>query len=249
MNWLRNFHLVDLPSSLPCFSPEKVSIDNIRTVISNNIPCAIVKNFYPSNLSLAAANEIEQWAFTLPPHNTRLEPDRTSSNFWSLDILPRSVLTNRVMRDFMLGDLSSSSFQFSDTYKLFDKLNSFHFSHVLNNDVNAIQAFKYAPQILHIPEGGGFFDWHVHSRYPQNYGFLLMIKSNTIVESSNAPASMIVKFDDIIYSTQGVLSPGDLFIFRYDLLHAITPHLPLNDLNLSHSGAYFAVNPLIKPCS
>ena len=225
----------------------------VDLVVIRENPCGLLKGFIDPRCCSESIGQIRSWAGSNPPLRLKEEPDRTSQNFWSMDILPRAVQTDRIMRDFLLGDLKSHPQLFPNLLTIFGKLNKFHAERIIAQVPSSCKEYVYAPQVLHYPEGGGFFDWHTHPRKPQNYGLLLMlddgIEGNTWQDLQLSGSSMAVECENTIVSTQGIMKPGDLFVFRYDLKHCILPHMHGKDLNLTRGGAYYAVNPLMKPAN
>ena len=223
----------------------------LNSIVKHEYPCALLTDFVDPSICKRSIEEIKLWAKVTLPLLQKKEPDRTSVNYWSMDILPRGVQTNRIMRNFLLGDLVSQEKDFPTLSVIFSELNQLHHHNLACNEEVGTHAYKYAPQVLHYPEGGGFFDWHLHQRMPQNYGLLLMLDDGIQHRTGQAigqhGSSMALKYENTIISTQGHMRPGDLFVFRFDLEHCILPHMHKADLNLTSGGAYYAVNPLIRP--
>ena len=97
-------------------------------------------------------------------------------------------------------------------------------------------------QILHYPTGGGFFDWHRHSRLPQVYGLILNLSQPGRDYESG---STCFKLNGQHLSTNGIHDYGALMIFRYDLEHMVEQIEPSMGEPDWQRGRWSAVLPLL----
>ncbi len=84
--------------------------------------------------------------------------------------------------------------------------------------VGNTSALALRPQIIHYPQGGGFFAWHSHERMPQGYGLILNLSQPGVDYQSG---STCFKIDDQDVSINDVHGFGALALFRFDLLHMV----------------------------
>ena len=100
------------------------------------------------------------------------------------------------------------------------------------------------PQLLHYPVGGGFFDWHTHPRFPNNYGLILNLSKKG--RDFNAGQTEVKIENGEIIKVEDYADIGDLILFRYDLLHRVSPCDSDRDLVFSEGGRWTAILPLLE---
>ena len=110
-------------------------------------------------------------------------------------------------------------------------------NHFINNKV------QRRPQIIHYPQGGGFFDWHEHPRFPTNYGLILNL-SKKGRDFKEGGTEFRLENSEII-RTEDYADIGDLILFRYDLPHCVSKCDSSMDLCFSKKGRWTAVLPLL----
>lgn len=89
------------------------------------------------------------------------------------------------------------------------------------------------PQFIHYPSGGGYFDWHEHPFLPQKVGLILSLSEKGV--DFNTGGTMF-KVDDKTTSIESEHQIGDIAIFRYDIIHRISPiDEDSNSVNFFHS--------------
>jgi hypothetical protein len=98
------------------------------------------------------------------------------------------------------------------------------------------------PQVIHYPSGGGFFDWHLHSRWPQGYGLILNLSQPTLDYESG---STCFRLEGQEVSTNDLHGYGALTLFRFDLPHMVEPIKPSADRPDWDRGRWSAVLPLL----
>ena len=100
------------------------------------------------------------------------------------------------------------------------------------------------PQIINYPKGGGFFDWHIHPRFPNNYGLILNLSKKGRDFHSGQTEFVDPSDDTTIIQIDDYADIGDLTIFRFDLNHRVAPVDENEDLSFSDNGRWTAVLPL-----
>ena len=102
------------------------------------------------------------------------------------------------------------------------------------------------PQCIQYPQGGGFFQEHVHDIAPQQIG-LILAASEIGVDYEVGAVRFRKHARGEWINTEGQHRMGDVCLFRYDMPHDITPvdpHLPIDWSK--NSGRWSFVLP-IKP--
>jgi len=106
--------------------------------------------------------------------------------------------------------------------------------------------YLFLPQVIHYPEGGGFFSEHSHELLPQRVG-LILAGSDIATDYKCGAVRFRDSRDGEWLSTLNKHEIGDLLLFRFDLYHDITPVDPESDLDFnSNNGRWTFVLPLKK---
>ena len=214
-------------------------------------PVVLIKNFISEETCEQVILETISISNTLKPICKNPLPNRTSENYWTIDVLPFASQTKRIFSDFIFGNINKYDDKPNIT-ALFKKMNQFHTSRIRQDD-SLPNGFKYSPQIIHYPTGGGYFDWHTHPRYPQNYGMCVCLSSIIKVTEKNrfprrgemSSGQMIFRHEGIFYCGSNQIEQGDLVLFRYDLPHCVTGCDSDLPLTFGESGHFMAINPIL----
>jgi hypothetical protein len=75
------------------------------------------------------------------------------------------------------------------------------------------------PQIIHYPNGGGFFARHSHNLQPQQLGFIAMLSE---FGKDFGRGATVFEIDGDIVDMEGRQQLGDVCIWRYDYPHWVT---------------------------
>ena len=245
----KNNHLEKLPIYNKDFDD-----NNIKNC---SLEVGLIKNFLDKDFCYQTLKEIIGFSINNSPITEKNEPNRHSNNFWSMDIFPRGVQTKRIFRTFIFGDLNQRISNLQNVSELFRRINHFHENSILSsidkNDKKEIfKNYRYSPQIIHYPTGGGYFDWHDHPLYPEIYGICLCLSSTNVAENRlndfacMGKGQMIFKGKNKIYCGEGQVDIGDMVIFKYDLPHCVTPCDPHKETIISNSGHWMAISPLLN---
>jgi len=154
-------------------------------------------------------------------------------NFFSVDVLPSNVKSNRIFRTFELSNF------FIDQFNFIKKIQN------LQNKITKLKKNKKIyrkVQVIQYPCGGGFFDEHKHSRYPTNYGLILTLTEKN-KDFKKGVTNFKINKKKIDIENFGV-SIGDLILFRYDLPHSVSQCDPDNDLKFDKKGRWTLVFPV-----
>jgi len=213
-------------------------VDKIKELISKDEPVFIIKNFEKAE----KCDFIKREAHLFCKNNEPRLGNRFLETFYQIDVLPSGVETDRIFRSlciypediFPIVDISES---------LFTKMYSFQKTYLgcgkyINGNV------KTRPQILHYPQGGGWFDWHKHLRKPTNYGLIVNLSKKH--RDFNTGQTEVVNDDGELIKVDDYADIGDLILFRYDLLHRVAPCDPEKDLAFSLAGRWTAVLPIMS---
>ena len=131
---------------------------DLKYLISQNIPVIIFKKFVKSNDCYKLINNCHRFSKKII-HRKKYN----NGKFYSLDVLPQNVKTDRIFRTFYLPMKTKSKYPFiSKILQIQKKLIT-----------KILKTNKIRLQVIHYPIGGGFFGLHRHNRYPTNYGIIL----------------------------------------------------------------------------
>ena len=98
------------------------------------------------------------------------------------------------------------------------------------------------PQVLYYPCGGGHFEWHDHSLAPQQIGLILGLSK--IGRDFHQGGTQFRTVSGVV-DTDTEHDLGDVCLFRYDLMHRVTPIDPERPLTWDGNGRWTAVLPLL----
>ena len=125
------------------------------------MPVIIVKNF----INKTFCKDVIKYCISVSKNNQHRKLTK-EGNFFSTDIHPINVKTDRVFRKYMLGS------HFEKKFKKMNEIIKFQDEKLLkfkNKDL------KPEIQVVHYPRGGGYFEEHRHKRYPTNYGIIITL--------------------------------------------------------------------------
>ena len=100
---------------------------------------------------------------------------------------------------------------------------------------------KINPKIIHYPRGGGYFDWHTHKRYPQNYGLILNLSKKN---KDHEQGTTLFKLKGKLFSFEKILNQGDLILFKNNIPHAVSKVDPYHDLTFNDKGRWTFTMPI-----
>ena len=212
--------------------------NKITQYIADEIPVIIVNNFEKESV----CNYIRQSAHLFSKQNSPKLGDQFTETFWRIDVLPSKVITDRIFRTYCIlpGDELPIV---NSTLPIFEKMELFQKKYLgIEKFIN--DKVKRRPQILHYPLGGGFFDWHAHPRFPNNYGLILNLSKKG--RDFNAGQTEVKTENGEIIKVEDNADIGDLILFRYDLLHRVAPCDSDQDLVFSERGRWTAILPLLE---
>ena len=211
---------------------QKDDTNALRNLIKLDEPVIVIKNFENEN-------ELNNIRKSLHNHTKEIPyrlGDQFSETFVQMDVLPSKVQTHRIFRTFFFSKDDGSNI-FSLTRPIFQKLKSFHNQYLAYEDFSPNQ-YSILEQVIHYPKGGGFFDWHVHTRFPVNYGVILILAKK---DRDFKVGQTEIKVNNDIINIDDFADIGDLALFRFDLEHRVAPCDPREDLTFSDNGRWTAV--------
>ena len=140
---------------------KKKQILTLKKKINENIPVIIIKNFVNKSICAKIINYCDKIS-----KNTLHRKYSKKKDFYSLDVLPSNVKTNRIFRTFILSNKTQKKYKFINEIIQFQK----------DKILKLKNKKKFSKvQVIHYPVGGGFFAEHQHTRYPTNYGIILTL--------------------------------------------------------------------------
>ena len=201
-------------------------ITELKDNISKDIPIIIIKNFVTSKDCYDLVNNCTRFSKKYL-HRKRYK----NGMFYSLDIHPQNVKTDRIFRTFYLPKSATKKFGFIDKImniqkKIITKLRK-------SNTVRL--------QVIHYPVGGGFFGLHKHKRFPTNYGIILNLSKKG--KDFNFGSTNFIYKNKIIKSDT-YADQGDFILFRYDLSHSVESVDKNNDLIFNNKGRWTLIFPV-----
>ena len=207
---------------------KKNKINLLKKKINKNTPVIIVKNFIKPNYCKKIIKYCETIAKNTP--HRKLSKNR---DFYSLDVLPNNVKTDRIFRTFVLGRQAQQKYKFINQIKEFQK------EYILKLKKKKIFS---KVQVMHYPIGGGFFAEHKHQRLPTNYGIILTL-SKKGRDFKTGVTNFRFKNKKINIDNHDI-SAGDIILFRYDLYHSISPCDPKKNLSFNNKGRWTMIFPV-----
>jgi hypothetical protein len=196
-----------------------LKLDNL---IKKNVPIIIIKNFLQKNF----CKEIIEYCVNISQKNQHRKLTK-EGDYFSTDIHPSNVKTDRVFRKYMLGK------SFEKKFKKINGIIKFQHNKILKPKNNNS---KTEIQVVHYPRGGGYFAEHKHNRYPTNYGMIITLSEKG--SDFNKGATSIKFKDKFINLEKYNINKGDLTLFRFDLTHKITPVDPDKYLSFDNKGRW-----------
>ncbi len=204
------------------YKTNKRNISNIDNFIKKNTPVIIVKNF----INKTFCREIIKYCVKVSKDYSHRKLTR-DGNFFSTDIHPPGVKTDRVFRKYMLGR------KFVKKFNKVKDIIKFQKEKIIKSNKND---FKSEIQVVQYPRGGGYFAEHTHKRFPTNYGMII-----TLSEKGKDFKKGVtnIKFNKkYINLEKHNITCGDLILFRFDLPHKITPVDPDKYLSFDKKGRW-----------
>ena len=204
---------------------DKNNHDESIRLIKKSFPIIILRQFADKTECKNIINLSHNLAKKLPNRK------KINNNMLSFDVLPMNVKTNRIFRTIYFNKQIIKK-------RIFQKLKMFQEKHVIKKYKNIIRKFRS----IHYHRGGGFFDWHKHPRYPNNYGIILNLSS---YKKDFKKGSNLFKINKKIINIENLnLSAGDLILFRYNIPHCVTPVDPENNLTFDKKGRWTIILPI-----
>lgn len=203
--------------------------------LKENPGVIILKDFVEQNLCKEAVSESHLLMQQLPNRVNK------EGKFFSFDVLPTKVETDRIFRTLEITKFNDSDGSLA-LKQIYDRLYELQINSIVNNNQEDVQDQTRRFQIIHYPIGGGFFDWHMHPRFPVNYGMILNLSKKNMNFKSGG--TEIKDLNGKIIKVEDYSDIGDLILFRYDLEHRVSPCDPFNDLTFDQNGRWTAIMPI-----
>ena len=207
---------------------KKKQILTLKKKINENIPVIIIKNFVNKSICAKIINYCDKIS-----KNTLHRKYSKNKDFYSLDVLPSNVKTNRIFRTFILSNKTQKKYKFINEIIQFQK----------DKILKLKNKKKFSKvQVIHYPVGGGFFAEHQHTRYPTNYGIILTL-SRKGRDFNTGVTNFRLKNKKINIEKHNITA-GDIILFRYDLKHSISPCNPKENLSFNKKGRWTMIFPV-----
>ncbi len=204
----------------------------------------IIKGGMDKQKLLDLRRELLAWGMKTPPAP---KDDFTTNRHRYRVQVAHTLKTPQVMHDFVFNDMHNADEPIrSLMLGHFEPLRNFYVS-LTGNDIawGPQEGPYFHPQILHYPEGGGFFGSHIHNLMPQKIGVVVSMSQFGV--DFEKGATMVVVNDEVV-NTEGFQDLGDILLFRYDLVHWVSQS------NLHHrfdwdteKGRWTMILPLYDP--
>jgi hypothetical protein len=192
----------------------------------------VLHDVFPREQLARLREDVHRWGERVERKSPQTYSDE---NFHSIEsgISPRQK-TSHNYHAYNFNQIGSMENPLSDTLlAVFEPLRVFQNSLAGNTatlERNA-QGQKLHPQVIHYPAGGGMFGRHFHPLEPQRVGLILGI-SERGRDFDVGATHFDVDGEDI--GTDLVHNIGDMVLFRFDVLHWITPVDP--DAQIDYSS-------------
>lgn len=204
-------------------------------ILKQNSEVLILKDFVEQNLCQEAVSESHLLMKQLPNRVNK------GGKFFSFDVLPTKVETDRIFRTLEITEFNNSDNTLA-LKQIHDRLYELQINSIVNIHQEDLKNQKRRFQIIHYLIGGGFFDWHMHPRFPVNFGMILNLSQKNINFTSGG--TEIKELNGKIIKVEDHSDIGDLILFRYDLEHRVSPCDPSEDLTFDQHGRWTAIMPI-----
>ena len=197
-------------------------IKSLEKAISKNLNVIVVKKFIKKN----------QCSFIIDLCHKYSKTKIQKGIYYSIDVLPKKVKTQRIFRTFIFKKFLDNNIGKKLIYIQEDIIKS-----------KIPKNYHRRFQVIHYPDGGGFFDWHKHQRYPSNYGIILNLSK---YDKLNNGLTEFKYGKKIIKLTDNNIDAGDLILFKYDLTHRVSEVRPDKDLKFDKKGRWTLILPILQ---
>jgi len=215
-----------------------------RTVMSGNV--VILKNVISPDECRRARDAVFAWGASAP--QSLDNPLKVHRNVHIASYLPPKSESRYIFHsyEFYLGDVTSEPQVNRVVRPIFIRLQQIYRELTDDKHEFAVGADGCAllPQCIQYPQGGGFFQEHVHKIAPQQIGLILAASEIGIDYQIGAVRFRKHSRGEWI-NTEGHHNIGDVCLFRYDVPHDITPVDPSLPLDWAKcSGRWSFVLPI-----
>lgn len=215
--------------------------NEIYNNIANNNDLILVKNFCKKKICKTLVESTQLFSKINEPFskkNKKYTEYLKNKNFWEYRVLPIGSNTSHLYRIFHIN-IYHKLFSEDSVLNFIKKYVSLQKE--ISGDSFLNENTKINPKIIQYPRGGGFFDWHTHKRYPQNYGMILNLsKKNNDYEFGTT----MFKINKKIISFEKTIDQGDLILFKYNIPHAVSKVDKDHDLIFNNKGRWTFVMPI-----
>ena len=219
----------------------EVQKNEIYKNISNNKDLILVKNFCKKNTCSNLIKASQLFSKKNEPFSNKskkYEQYLKKKNFWEYRVLPIGSKTSHLYRIFHVNK-HKDYFKNNSISNFLKKYVSLQYS--ISDKTLLDSELKINPKIIHYPQGGGFFNWHTHKRYPQNYGLILSLSKKN---KDYGEGTTLFKLKGKLFSFEKILDQGDLILFKYNIQHSVSKVDPYNDLTFNNKGRWTCVMPI-----
>jgi len=219
-------------------------LSGLKELVTSEEPVIILKNFENESVCTAIRTAMVDFTVSREPRCA----DRFHETFFRVDINPPNSLCRRIFRTFFINQ-SVKNELWDACSKTFLRMNNIQRDYLgIGTDFFDLKAeMVFSPQIIHYPRGGGFFDWHEHPRFPTNYGLILSLsKKNKHFYIGQTEFEVPCGSTMERVGTGAYSDIGDLTLFKFDLLHRVSPVDKDSDIVFDENGRWTAVLPLLE---
>ena len=191
----------------------------ITNEVMDNQKIVVLKRVFPESLLTEIREGVTAWARAIAPAAT---DDFRGNYHRRRAMVSRLQQAPHVFHDYNFNALDRLPADFEHKLRaVFEPLR------LLYNDLTPHdtqfripETGPYAhPQIIHYPNGGGFFGRHWHNLRPQNLGFIGVLSE---FGRHFRKGATVFEIDGEIVDMEGRQSLGDVCIWRYDHHHWVT---------------------------
>jgi len=223
------------------FVPE-IPFEEIACEVIDKKNIVILKNVFEKEGLLKMRDFVFRWGRDTEPTNPK---EQLVSSWHRIDNNPPMSETKHIFHIYNFVDYDHPAgkelLRFAAGMKLIQEALT---GLPLDTKMGAKGKYFVRPQVIHYPSGGGFFDWHVHSFQPQKLGLILSVADRRVDFQHGGTR---FKIDDKDVGIEEYHQIGDIALFRYDIVHCISPldpDLPAIDFK-STKGKWSLVLPIV----
>ncbi|GJL98261.1 MAG: hypothetical protein DHS20C06_20780 [Hyphobacterium sp.] len=184
---------------------------------------AVVPNFVDPAQCEKIITDTIGWAARTENCAVDTSIDTPSGNWFRRDVNPEKSAVKRVLQTHDFGDIPALNTPMRTSLgAVFDRMARLQaaVSGVPARVGAAHDGHSLHPQIIHYPQGGGYFGRHTHPLEPQRIGLIVSLSERGVAFQTGS--TVYYDAQDNAVDLDDWQTAGSVTLFRYDIPHAVT---------------------------